>query len=59
MDTFNHYARKLDSLIDHYDYWKLYFAHPVSFDEDYNFEDITITLRDDRNEELGEIDEYN
>ena len=23
------------------------------------FNDITITLRDDRNEELGEIDEYN
>ena len=23
------------------------------------FDDITITLRDDRNEELGEIDEYN
>ena len=23
------------------------------------FEDITITLREDRNEELGEIDEYN
>ena len=23
------------------------------------FEDITLTLRDDRNEELGEIDEYN
>ena len=23
------------------------------------FDDITITLREDRNEELGEIDEYN
>ncbi len=23
------------------------------------FEDITITLREDRSEELGEIDEYN
>ena len=23
------------------------------------FDDITIKLRDDRNEELGEIDEYN
>ena len=43
MDTFAQYARKLDSLIDHYDYWKLYFAHPVSFDSDYNFEDIIIT----------------
>ena len=31
----------------------------VSVEQDGVFNDITITLRDDRNEELGEIDEYN
>ena len=31
----------------------------ISVEQNGVFEDITITLRDDRNEELGEIDEYN
>ena len=31
----------------------------VSVEQDGVFNDITITLREDRNEELGEIDEYN
>ena len=31
----------------------------VSVEQNGVFEDITITLREDRNEELGEIDEYN
>ena len=31
----------------------------VAVEQDGVFNDITITLRDDRNEELGEIDEYN
>ena len=31
----------------------------ITVDQNGVFDDITITLRDDRNEELGEIDEYN
>lgn len=31
----------------------------ISVEQNGIFDDITITLRDDRNEELGEIDEYN
>ncbi len=31
----------------------------ISVEQNGVFDDITITLRDDRNEELGEIDEYN
>ena len=31
----------------------------VTVEQNHVFDDITITLRDDRNEELGEIDEYN
>ncbi len=31
----------------------------ITVEQNGTFEDITLTLRDDRNEELGEIDEYN
>ena len=31
----------------------------ITVEQNGMFEDITLTLRDDRNEELGEIDEYN
>ncbi|MBR5388525.1 MAG: segregation/condensation protein A, partial [Clostridia bacterium] len=31
----------------------------IAVEQNGTFEDITLTLREDRNEELGEIDEYN
>ncbi len=58
-ELFTHYYTKPELITTFQAMLELLKLQYISVDQSGTFEDITIKLRDDRNEELGEIDEYN
>ena len=58
-ELFTHYYTKTELVTTFQALLELLKLQYVSVEQNGVFDDITIKLRDDRNEELGEIDEYN
>ncbi len=58
-EMFPHYYTKTELITTFQAMLELLKLQYISVEQNGVFDDITITLRDDRNEELGEIDEYN
>ncbi len=58
-EMFPHYYTKNELITTFQAMLELLKLQYISVEQNGVFDDITITLRDDRNEELGEIDEYN
>ena len=56
---FSHYYSKKELITTFQAMLELLKLQYITVEQNGMFEDITLTLRDDRNEELGEIDEYN
>ncbi len=58
-ETFSSYYSKNELITTFQAMLELLKLQYITVEQNGIFDDITITLRDDRNEELGEIDEYN
>ena len=58
-EIFTHYYTKKELITTFQAMLELLKLQYITVEQTGIFDDITITLRDDRNEELGEIDEYN
>ena len=58
-ETFSSYFTKNELITTFQAMLELLKLQYITVEQNGVFDDITITLRDDRNEELGEIDEYN
>ena len=58
-ETFSSYYTKNELITTFQAMLELLKLQYITVEQNGVFDDITITLRDDRNEELGEIDEYN
>lgn len=58
-ELFGHYYTRSELITTFQAMLELLKLQYISVEQNGVFDDITITLRDDRNEELGEIDEYN
>lgn len=58
-ELFPHYYTRTELITTFQAMLELLKLQYISVEQNGVFEDITLTLRDDRNEELGEIDEYN
>ena len=58
-ELFSHYVTKNELITAFQAMLELLKLQYITVEQNGMFEDITLTLRDDRNEELGEIDEYN
>ena len=58
-ETFSSYYSKNELITTFQAMLELLKLQYITVEQNEVFDDITITLRDDRNEELGEIDEYN
>lgn len=58
-EMFPHYYTKTELITTFQAMLELLKLQYIAVEQNGVFEDITLTLRDDRNEELGEIDEYN
>ena len=58
-ELFTHYYTKNELITTFQAMLELLKLQYITVEQNGIFDDITITLREDRNEELGEIDEYN
>ncbi len=58
-EMFEHYYTRTELITTFQAMLELLKLQYIAVEQNGVFDDITITLRDDRNEELGEIDEYN
>ncbi len=58
-EMFPHYYTRTELITTFQAMLELLKLQYITVEQNGVFEDITLTLRDDRNEELGEIDEYN
>ena len=58
-ELFTHYYTKNELITTFQAMLELLKLQYITVEQNGTFDDITITLREDRNEELGEIDEYN
>lgn len=58
-ELFPHYYTRTELITTFQAMLELLKLQYIAVEQNGVFEDITLTLRDDRNEELGEIDEYN
>ena len=58
-EMFNHYYTKTELITTFQAMLELLKLQYITVEQTGIFDDITLTIREDRNEELGEIDEYN
>ena len=58
-ELFSHYYTRNELITTFQAMLELLKLQYIAVEQNGIFDDITINLRDDRNEELGEIDEYN